>query len=102
MQIPADMVVNSMIVAMAAQANEPCDQVIYQVGSSLTNPVRYTDLQDYGFRYFTQHPWINKDGKVVKVGKVTVFTTMDSFQAYLALRYILLLKVKRIFRECFT
>lgn len=93
MQIPADMVVNSMIVAMAAHANQPCE-VIYQVGSSVKNPVRYSNLQDFGLRYFTKNPWINKDGKAVKVGKVTVLSTMDSFHRYMALRYLLLLKVK--------
>ncbi|KAJ9699472.1 hypothetical protein PVL29_008186 [Vitis rotundifolia] len=89
--IPADMVVNSMIAAMAAHANQPCE-VIYQVGSSIKNPVRYSNLQDFGFRYFTKNPWINKDGKAVKVGKVTVLSSMDSFHRYMALRYLLLLK----------
>ncbi|XP_058779709.1 alcohol-forming fatty acyl-CoA reductase-like [Vicia villosa] len=87
--IPADMVVNAMLVAMVAHANQPSDHIIYHVGSSVRNPVRYLNLKDYGFRYFTANPWINKDGTAVKVGKVTVLTDMDSFQRYVFIRYLL-------------
>ncbi|KAI5666651.1 hypothetical protein M9H77_16504 [Catharanthus roseus] len=90
--IPADMVVNSMMVAMAAHANQNGEQIIYQVGSSVSNPIRFSLLQDFALRYFTKHPWINKEGKPVKVGKVTVFRTMASFQRFMALRYLLPLK----------
>ncbi|XP_062018289.1 fatty acyl-CoA reductase 3 [Rosa rugosa] len=89
--VPADMVVNAIIAAMAAHANEP-GEVIYQVGSSVSNPVKYNDLHDYGFRYFTRKPWINKDGKPVTVKKVTVMSSMDSFHRYMTLRYLLFLK----------
>ncbi|TYJ26446.1 hypothetical protein E1A91_A07G120300v1 [Gossypium mustelinum] len=90
--IPADMVVNAIIVAMIAEARHQQPQTIYQVGSSIRNPLRYSNLQDYGFRYFTKNPWINKDGKPVIVSKVTVMNSMDSFQRYMAFRYLLLLK----------
>uniref|UniRef100_A0A5B7BPA9 Fatty acyl-CoA reductase n=1 Tax=Davidia involucrata TaxID=16924 RepID=A0A5B7BPA9_DAVIN len=89
--IPADMVVNSMIVAMAAHANQPCD-IIYQVGSSMANPVKFRHIQDYGLRYFVMNPWIGKDGKPVIVGKVTVLSTMDNFTRYMAIRYLIPLK----------
>ncbi|WJX73683.1 alcohol-forming fatty acyl-CoA reductase [Trifolium repens] len=52
--IPADMVVNAMLVAMVAHANQPGD-VVYHVGSSVRNPVTYLNLQDYGFNYFTEN-----------------------------------------------
>lgn len=90
--IPADMVVNAMIVAMAAHADQPGDQVIYQIGSSVSNPIKFSFIQDYAFQYFTMHPWIDKEGKPVKVGKVTVFKTMESFHRFLAIRYFLPLK----------
>ncbi|KAL4611669.1 hypothetical protein ACB092_08G142300 [Castanea dentata] len=89
--IPADFVVNSIIVAMVAHANQPSD-VIYQVGSSASNPMRNVDLQDFGYRYFSQKPWINKDGKPVKVTKALVLGDMASFERYMAFRYLLLLK----------
>lgn len=97
MQIPADMVVNAMIVAMAAHADEPGEQVIYHVGSSVSNPLKFSFIQDYGLQYFTKHPWIDKEGKPVKVGKVSVFNTMESFHRFLAIRYLLPLKVQLFF-----
>ncbi|XP_054789965.1 fatty acyl-CoA reductase 3-like [Prosopis cineraria] len=89
--IPADMVVNTMLVAMVAHANQ-ADDIIYHVGSSVRNPVRYFNLRDYGVRYFTSKPLRNKDGKIVKVGNVTVLNSMDSFRTYMFIRYMLLLK----------
>ncbi|XP_020214058.1 fatty acyl-CoA reductase 3 [Cajanus cajan] len=90
--IPADMVVNAILVATVAHAKHPSDDVIYHVGSSVRRPVRYSNLQDYGLRYFTAKPWINKDGRPVKVGKVTVLSDMDSFRRYMFIRYLLMLK----------
>lgn len=89
--IPADMVVNAIIVAMMAHANQPSD-IIYHVGSSVRNPIKYHNLRDYITRYFAKKPMINKDGKVVKVGKVTMFSNMPSFRRYMFIRYMLLLK----------
>ncbi|XP_039048615.1 alcohol-forming fatty acyl-CoA reductase-like [Hibiscus syriacus] len=90
--IPADMVVNAMIVAMIAHASNQPSETIYQVGSSMRNPVKYGDLQELGFRYFSKKPWINKDGKPVIVGKIRVMDSMASFHRYMALRYLLPLK----------
>ncbi|XVF46889.1 hypothetical protein PTKIN_Ptkin03bG0064400 [Pterospermum kingtungense] len=90
--IPADMVVNAMIVAMVAHATHQPSESIYHVGSSVRSPIRYSNLQEYGFRYFTKKPWINKDGKPVIVGKITIMDSMDSFHRYMAVRYKLLLK----------
>lgn len=91
------MVVNAILVAMVAHANHPSDDVIYHVGSSVRRPLRYGNLQEYGFRYFTAKPCINKDGRPVKVGKVTVLSNMDSFRRYMFIRYLLVLKVKGLF-----
>ncbi|KAI8573487.1 hypothetical protein RHMOL_Rhmol01G0281400 [Rhododendron molle] len=101
-QIPADMVVNSMLVAMAANANEASDGVvIYQVGSSVSNPIRLNSIQDYGQLYFKKHPWIGKDGKAVKVGNITWLSSMASFRRYVAIRYLLPLKGLQIANTTF-
>ena len=92
-QIPADMVVNAMLVAMVSHATQPCDDSIYHVGSSVGNPVRYESLRDYSFRYFTAKPCYDKEGKAIRVGKVTVLENMNSFQRYMYIRYLLPLKV---------
>ncbi|KAE8720805.1 putative fatty acyl-CoA reductase 5 [Hibiscus syriacus] len=87
-----DMVVNAMIVAMIANESNQPSETIYQVGSSMRNPVKYGDLQDLGYRYFSKKPWINKNGKPVIVGKIRVMDSMASFHRYMALRYLLPLK----------
>ncbi|KAI3748187.1 hypothetical protein L6452_11109 [Arctium lappa] len=86
--IPADMVVNAMITTMVAHANQPCE-MIYHVGSSVSNPLKYKGIQKSGYRYFSKHPWINKDGKAVIVGEVKVLNSMESFRRYFSIRYML-------------
>ncbi|KAL0436316.1 UNVERIFIED_CONTAM: Fatty acyl-CoA reductase 3 [Sesamum radiatum] len=90
--IPADMVVNAMIVAMAAHADEPIE-MIYHVGSSISNPVSYHRLQNYGHRFFSERPWINKDGKAVVVRKGTELGTVAKVQRYMELHYLIPLKM---------
>lgn len=90
--IPADMVVNAMIVTMMAHADQRGSQIIYHVGTSVSNPVTFACPQENAFRYFKEHPWIDKQGKPVIVGKVNVLSSMDSFGRYMALRYMLPLK----------
>ncbi|GAB4859763.1 hypothetical protein Ancab_011241 [Ancistrocladus abbreviatus] len=91
--IPADMVVNAIIVSMTAHANQRSSEVpIYQVGSSVGNPMTYTLLREFAHCYFTKHPWINKEGKPVIVGKVKVLGSMASFRRYISIYYLLPLK----------
>lgn len=97
-QIPADMVVNAILVSTVAHANQHSD-MIYHVGSSVANPVRYLNLRDCAVRYFKEKPWINKEGKAVKVGKVTILSNMDSFYRYMYIRYQLPLKVNDYFKS---
>ncbi|KAF9593415.1 hypothetical protein IFM89_022694 [Coptis chinensis] len=89
--IPGDMVVNAMIVAMVVNANQP-KEFIYQVGSSLANPMKCTFFRDIAFSYFSKNPWINKDGKAVRVHKAKLFTSAASFQRHMTLSYLLPLK----------
>ncbi|KDP34807.1 hypothetical protein JCGZ_10587 [Jatropha curcas] len=74
--IPADMVVNTIIAAMMVHANnQPCE-LVYHVGSSIGNPIRYSNFRDYLYFYFTSKPWILQNGKPVKVAKPTILITM--------------------------
>ncbi|KAK1435078.1 hypothetical protein QVD17_00838 [Tagetes erecta] len=93
--VPADMVVNAMIAAMVANANLTCSEAIYHVGSSVSNPLKFATFQKCAFRYFTDYPWIGKDGKHVMVGEVTVLNSMSSFYRYVGLRYLLPLLILR-------
>ncbi|RHN51160.1 putative alcohol-forming fatty acyl-CoA reductase [Medicago truncatula] len=79
--IPADMVVNSMIIASVARSKNLCRSLIYHIGSSSRNPFKFSDLVDGMHCYFSKNPWINKNDTLVHVGKkLTLFsTTMDDF-----------------------
>ncbi|XP_050370507.1 alcohol-forming fatty acyl-CoA reductase-like [Argentina anserina] len=90
--IPVDMLVNSIIVAMVVNANQPTANIIYQVGSSLRNPLNFSQMHDFIFQYFTKNPWLNKDGEPVIVTKGTILTTMATFRMYMNFRYMLPLK----------
>ncbi|KAK3415648.1 hypothetical protein EUGRSUZ_H01615, partial [Eucalyptus grandis] len=89
--IPADMVVNAMIVAMAVHANQPNSNKIYQVGSSKKHPMSYSDLRRIIVSYFKDSPWINEDGKPVKVRQLRTMGSTASFHKHMR-RYILLSK----------
>nr|GEW62311.1 fatty acyl-CoA reductase 3-like [Tanacetum cinerariifolium] len=97
--VPADMVVNAMLVTIVANANQSFSQKIYHVGSSVSNPLKFSIVQKCGYLYFTQNPWIDNDGKPVTVGKVTVLKSIHSFHRYITIRYLLplcLLKVVNV------
>lgn len=88
------MVVNTIITAMIAQKLQPCNQItIYHVGSSTRNSMRHVDFQCFNYQYFTKKPLMDRDGNVIKVGKVRVFNNMTNFRRYIAIRYLIFLKV---------
>ncbi|KAL5765522.1 hypothetical protein ACOSP7_016139 [Xanthoceras sorbifolium] len=104
--IPADMVVNAMLMGMAACGNQnSCEEIIYHIGSSMRNPVTSSNIQEFSYHYFTKYPYINKNGKAAKVRKITVLDTSAKFRRYIAIRYVLPLKVLQIMNwilcQCF-
>ncbi|XP_021821748.1 fatty acyl-CoA reductase 3-like [Prunus avium] len=98
--VPVDMVVNSITVAMVANANKP-SSIIYHVGSSLRNPINFLNIHSFVFRYFTKNPWIDKDGKPVKVGKLKFFKTMATFRMYMQIRFMLPLEGLKFMNKAF-
>ncbi|EEF33300.1 Male sterility protein, putative [Ricinus communis] len=90
--IPADMVVNGIIVAMATRYQKQSSEIIYQIGSSLRNPLKFSNIHDFAYRYFSANPWIDKEGSPVKIGKGIVLSSMTSFHMYMAVCFQLPLK----------
>ncbi|XP_048501637.1 fatty acyl-CoA reductase 3 [Beta vulgaris subsp. vulgaris] len=82
--IPADMFVNSIIVAMKANVNKPC-LTIYQVGSSYRNPVSFEVLHGFYLSYFSKNPWSNRDGNPIKIRKCFVLSNILIFEIILIL-----------------
>ncbi|XP_021821775.1 fatty acyl-CoA reductase 3-like [Prunus avium] len=98
--IPVDMVVHSMVVAMVANANKS-SSIIYHVGSSLRNPINFFNIHSFVFRYCTEKPWIGKDGKRAKVGKLKFFKTTATFRMYMKIRFLLPLKGLKFVNRAF-
>lgn len=91
--IPADMVVNSMIMTVCAHTHADHYLKIYQVGSSFRNPFKISTLFDLGVHYFTQNPWFDRKGKPVIISKTKLLVSMASFRVHVIIRYVLPLKV---------
>jgi HAD superfamily hydrolase (TIGR01490 family) len=64
--VPVDMVV-AALVAVAAAGPDPDGAVVYQVASSVRNPLRYGQLVDLVQSWFTDHPLYDSDGQPIVV-----------------------------------
>ncbi|GLJ37424.1 hypothetical protein SUGI_0760310 [Cryptomeria japonica] len=84
--VPVDMVVNCMIACMYKHAKEP-DLFIYQVATSVENPLFYDVGVTAAYNYFLLHPCKTKKGKIVKVERPFVIRSMESFRQYMKLHY---------------
>lgn len=94
MQIPADMVINSiMMVIVAHKFQQSSETIIYHIGSSMRNCMRRIDFHRYIFQYFNEKPWINEDGNAIKIKNLTFFHNMASFNRYMTTHHLLFLKV---------
>ncbi|KAL6661995.1 hypothetical protein ACP70R_001379 [Stipagrostis hirtigluma subsp. patula] len=97
--IPGDMVVNAMMAAMVAHSGERGGGVppaVYHVTSSLRNPATYHVLHDSGWRHFTEHPRVGKNGEVIPTTDMYFFSTIARFHLYTVLTYKLPLEILRL------
>jgi fatty acyl-CoA reductase len=87
------MVVNAMMVAMAAHSEEQ-SQTIYHVASSVRNPAPYAILADSGHRYFFDNPpRTGRNGQPARLNKMRFFSTVARLSLYMAIKYRLPLEV---------
>lgn len=95
MQIPVDMLADSIITAMAVNANKSLGKAgtICHVGTSLRNPIKLSKFSNLMFQYCSKNPLLYKDGSPIKVDKLKMFTTMAAFLSYMQVRYMLPLEV---------
>ncbi|XP_026423983.1 fatty acyl-CoA reductase 3-like isoform X3 [Papaver somniferum] len=96
--IPGDMVVNATMAAMVAHGDKPNSRfmIIYQVGSSNREPMYCSMIKDYAYNHFAKNPLMSKNGKLIKVVKPYCFTSMNSLQIYMDLKYNFPLKGLRL------
>ncbi|KAM7267109.1 hypothetical protein ACFE04_009275 [Oxalis oulophora] len=97
--IPADMVVNSMMVAMVNHGSEISKNIIiYQVGSSSRNILTLGACTDYAYHYFSVNRFTSKTGKSIKIKKVLRLVNVIAWQKYKKLYVELDLKLKLMMR----
>ncbi|KAM7267726.1 hypothetical protein ACFE04_009892 [Oxalis oulophora] len=95
--IPADMVVNAMLMAMMNHESEVSKNIIiYHVGSSSRNILTFGACIDYTYQYFSVNRFTSKTGKSFKIKKFKLLRTMPKFSNYVAIHYGLPLKVLRL------
>ncbi|XP_065850026.1 fatty acyl-CoA reductase 3-like isoform X1 [Euphorbia lathyris] len=94
--IPADMVVNNMIVAMVAREKKYSTEIVYQSGSSSRNQVTLSNIDDFMYRYFAANPLFEKDGKPIQYHNLTLINSMSAYRLYLAIQYLLPFKALQL------
>ncbi|PHT61899.1 Alcohol-forming fatty acyl-CoA reductase [Capsicum annuum] len=91
--IPADMVVNTVIAAMAVHQNPSSHTVVYHSSSSRRNQLLVGDITQFFVDYFKKFPWIDERGNPVKVKEFRFLNSMANLHKYIAIRYMPLLKI---------
>ncbi|KAM3399279.1 hypothetical protein ACQJBY_004586 [Aegilops geniculata] len=90
--IPADMVINATLVAMAVHWDDK-HHIIYHVSSSLRNPLTGLVIEDACEDYFNSNPRMLESGKALKNRRPYLFKGLASFRAYMLLVYRLPLEM---------
>jgi hypothetical protein len=87
-------VVNDMMVAMAAHSDDKQAHMIYHVTLSLHNPALSAHVVESMHRYFFDNPQCHgRNGKHVCLKKMQCFNTIPRLRLYMTIKYELPLKV---------
>jgi fatty acyl-CoA reductase len=99
-QIPGDMVVNAMMVAMAAHSEDQRAQTIYHVTSSLSNPAPWGIVAESMHRYFFDNPpCLGRNSKRVRLKKMRFFSSVAQLKLYTTIKYKIPLEVSLHFQH---
>ncbi|KAJ0612668.1 putative oxidoreductase [Helianthus annuus] len=82
--VPADMVVNATMAAMAKHmANGKIEKnYIYHIASSVVNPLVFKDLAGLLYEHFNSSPCLDLKGRPVHVPIMQLYRSMDEFSAH--------------------
>ncbi|XP_028775575.1 fatty acyl-CoA reductase 3-like [Neltuma alba] len=87
--IPADIVVNCMMAAMANHSNEASENYTFHVCSSSRNPFRLSSLPNILSLYFKNNPLTTKNGKPLMIRSKATLASNAHFHMYLLIQYLL-------------
>lgn len=86
LQVPADVVVNSIIAAIAKHGREESkslddsnssDDHVYQITSSFANPLIARDLANMVYQHFRLNPCIDNKGNPIHVSPYKLFASLE-------------------------
>lgn len=84
LQVPADMVVNATLAAMAKHGRSgKAETNIYQIASSVVNPLVFQDLVGHFYEHFNSSPCLDSKGNPIYVPIMKLFSSMEDFSSHL-------------------
>ncbi|KAF7835917.1 fatty acyl-CoA reductase 2-like [Senna tora] len=82
--VPVDMVVNAAIAAMAKHGISGIPNInVYQIGSSMVNPVTLGNIVDYTYEHFKCNPLLDSKGDEISISKTKYFSSIGDFSHYI-------------------
>lgn len=84
LQVPADMVVNATLAAIAkhGSSGKP-ESHVYQIASSVVNPLVFQDLASLLHQHFESAPCMDPKGRPVRVPTMKLFGSMEDFSSHI-------------------
>ncbi|KAK1399900.1 Fatty acyl-CoA reductase [Heracleum sosnowskyi] len=83
--VPVDMVVNTILVAMAKHGKEAKPELnVYHAASSVSNPVTLYDFFKYTCEHFKSWPLVDRDGKEIRITDMKFISTLSDFSSYIS------------------
>ncbi|XP_034693380.1 fatty acyl-CoA reductase 2 [Vitis riparia] len=82
--VPADMVVNATLAAMARHGGSgKAETNIYQIASSVVNPLIFQDLASHFYEHFKSSPFLDNKGNPIHVPIMKLFSSIEDFSSHL-------------------
>ncbi|XP_022744361.1 fatty acyl-CoA reductase 2-like [Durio zibethinus] len=82
--VPADMVVNATLAAIARHGMTPKPDInIYHIASSVVNPLVFRDLARMLHEHYNSSPFLDSRGSPIHVPSMKLFNSMEDFSAHL-------------------
>ncbi|KAK1382776.1 Fatty acyl-CoA reductase [Heracleum sosnowskyi] len=83
--VPVDMVVNTILVAVAKHGLEAKPELnVYHAASSVSNPILLYDFFNYCCDHFKSSPLRDRDGKKIRITDMKFLSSMSDFSSYIS------------------
>ncbi|XP_074368771.1 fatty acyl-CoA reductase 2, chloroplastic-like [Apium graveolens] len=83
--VPVDIVVNTILVAMAKHGREAKPELnVYHAASSVSNPILFYDFFKYSCEHFKSSPLMDRDGKQIRITDMKFLSSLSDFSSYIS------------------